>query len=164
MEERAEIFALKMHGDQKYGNKPYAYHLRAVVEVLRRFGHEDPTLIAAAWLHDVLEDTDVTSEELSREFGSAVVDCVERVTTEPGESRKERFRATYPKIRASAHALTVKLADRIANVEASKTDSADLLAMYKKEYQGFRSALRTPGELEEMWQHLDGLLDFMKCG
>ena len=57
--EEARNFAIKAHGHQKYGDSPYVVHLDAVAGTLERFGHAgDTNLIAAAYLHDTLEDTE----------------------------------------------------------------------------------------------------------
>ena len=65
-----------------------------------------------------------------------------------------RAALTYPKIRASADAVRLKLADRIANVE----NGGKLVDMYRREYEDFRRALYTPGQADPMWAHLDELL------
>jgi hypothetical protein len=80
-----------------------------------------------------------------------------RVTSEPGPNRSERHKLTYPKIAAFPDAITVKLADRIANVEASTRDNPSLLSMYHSEYPGFRSALIGHGGDPALWAHLDQL-------
>lgn len=147
--------ALKLHADQRYGKAPYEVHLRAAVEVLRRFGFTDPVLIDATWLHDTIEDTGAKAELLEA-YGISheVVRIVEAVTDAPGATRAERKKATYPRIAASRAAVAVKLADRIANVEAGGTE-----AMYRSEHSGFRAALYNPEHgLDVMWHHLDRLL------
>jgi GTP pyrophosphokinase len=74
---KAKDFAIKAHGDQKYGvEQPYSAHLQYVVDVLVRFKVRSQTVLEAAWLHDVLEDTSVTEAELAREFASATVSLV----------------------------------------------------------------------------------------
>ena len=80
---RARQFALEAHGGQKYGEHPYVFHLDQVESVLREFGHESEILRAAAQLHDVLEDTSVSHEELGREFPAEVFDIVVAVTKPP---------------------------------------------------------------------------------
>ena len=55
----AKAFAIKAHGEQRYGDLLYAAHLAAVEEVLLRFGFRDEALLNAAWLHDVVEDTEI---------------------------------------------------------------------------------------------------------
>ncbi len=142
----AIFFAKTKHEGQyyRYGdhNTPYTFHLNAVEKVLRRFNVIDKHLLAAAWLHDVLEDTDTTRDELESSFGSIVSSLVRAVTTEPGPSRKSRVKATYPKIVSCPSAIVLKLADRIANVEASlETKSKKFFDMYKNEYDEFKRAL-----------------------
>jgi (p)ppGpp synthase/HD superfamily hydrolase len=155
----AAAFAAAKHKDQKYGeNSPYTEHLAAVAEVLRRFKFDSEDLQVAAWLHDVVEDTDATVFQIEITFGRHVADLVHRVTNEPGKNRKERHEKTYPKIQASREATTLKLADRIANVERSVLDQAKQLDMYKKEYPHFKLMLKKDGEHDAMWRHLDFLL------
>lgn len=153
---------------QKYDGKPYTAHLAEVESVLIRFGYNSESsitaqnLLVAAWLHDILEDTTVTYEELMSGMGKEVADLVYAVTNESGANRKERHLKTYPKIISHPYAIILKLADRIANTEASvnlsKNGSFHFLKMYKKEYPGFRNALYVSGVQESMWQHLDLLL------
>lgn len=155
----AEVFATTMHGDQKYGEeKPYVVHLGHVAEVLRRFKFTNEDLQVAAWLHDTVEDTDATVAQIEMMFGKNVADIVGRVTNEPGENRKERHAKTYPKIQGSVDATTLKLADRIANVESSVQDSSDKLKMYRKEHKAFKSLLYKPGVHDGMWRHLDFMI------
>lgn len=86
---KAKEFALKHHGNQKYGKKPYMYHLEGVAnkvdDVLDDFNiptndEETEHLLIIALLHDVVEDTDVTSEELMEEFGLSIAFQVEMLT------------------------------------------------------------------------------------
>lgn len=134
----ARRFAHKYHGDQKYSQEfPYTMHLQATESVLLRFGITDPELRAAAWLHDVLEDTTATYENVALFFGDRIADIVSAVTEPKGGNRKWRHEQTYPRIRESADAVIVKLADRIANVEAS----GNKFYMYVKEYPEFKNQL-----------------------
>lgn len=155
---KAREFATKAHGDQKYGKElPYAYHLEQVVLVARRYGlHEDVQV--AAWLHDTLEDTDVTFEELMKEFGVTVFDLVNAVTNEAGANRKERHAKTYPKIRRDPSAVALKLCDRIANVSFSIERNDKIMELYVKEHDSFVAALQQPNELSSMWCELDNLI------
>ncbi len=155
----AEAFAATAHKDQKYGEEqPYTTHLGHVVEVLQRFKFEDEDLQVAAWLHDVVEDTEVTITQIEMMFGRNVADIVGRVTNEPGQNRKERHAKTYPKIQGSVDATTLKLADRIANVESCVQDADDKFKMYRKEHKAFQSLLHKPGVHDAMWRHLDFLI------
>jgi len=151
---RAKLFATSKHGKQLYGRLPYTHHLNDVQRVLERFGVTDVDLLTAAWLHDVVEDAGVKVKELAEMFNDRVSQLVEAVTNESGANRKIRAALTYPKIRAIPDAVRLKLADRIANVE----HGGKLVEMYRREYDDFRRALYSPGQWEEMWAHLDGLL------
>jgi (p)ppGpp synthase/HD superfamily hydrolase len=151
-----KFFATIKHAGQTYSSGlPYTHHLAAVESVLRRFQVVDEDLLTASWLHDVVEDTETKLKEIEEMFGPAVARLVHAVTNEPGQNRRARHAATYPKIReAGDNAITLKLADRIANVEAG----GNLVGMYKKEHEDFKRALYTPGQAEEMWAHLNQLL------
>ena len=146
----AREYATRKHEGQRYGDQPYTVHLAAVREVLRWAGVEDGhPLATAAWLHDVIEDTDAARDEVATRFGDAVADLVWAVTG-VGTNRKERNASAYAKIRACSDAATLKLADRIANVEAS-AKVPDKLAMYRKEWPAFRDALNGHG-MPALWQ------------
>jgi (p)ppGpp synthase/HD superfamily hydrolase len=167
----AARIAEQAHQNQKYGALPYRVHLEAVQKVLERFGYLvnphsfDPQVAqvrVAAWLHDVLEDTVLSASNLEYHVGPEITDLVQRVTDEPGRNRKEKKLATYPKIKGNYYATVLKLADRIANVEASKQMKAEgnknLYLMYFKEYPDFRLHLFEEQGPIKMWQYLDTLL------
>lgn len=119
---RAEQFAIGTHRrvDQrrKYTDQPYDAHLRAVVEIVETVT-SDPEVLAAAWLHDAIEDTPATYDDIEREFGTEVADLVAELSDVSRASdgnravRKSIDRAHLA--RASARAKTVKLADLIDN-------------------------------------------------
>lgn len=119
---RAKAFALAHHGDQLYGDVPYEAHLQAVVDVMTDFGFTNPNWLAAAWLHDVIEDTKATRKMVKEEFGDLVASIVWAVTG-VGRNRKERNRAIYDKMLTAPEASVLKVADRIANVERSERGS-----------------------------------------
>ena len=70
---KARAFAIACHGDQKYGNHPYAVHLDAVVGLLEPFGE---TAQVIGYLHDAVEDTPVPLDVIRKEFGDQVAACV----------------------------------------------------------------------------------------
>ncbi len=146
---------------QLYGNLPYTHHLQDVEDVLRRFGEpEDSELLIAAWLHDIVEDTDVKIRDVEENFGEEVARIVAAVTSEPGVNRKVRNSLTYPKIRdAGAFAVRLKLADRIANME----NGGGSLKMYLKEYPDFRHALYVGASSDVNSEH-DRLLNASMWG
>lgn len=158
LEKKAVDWAKEFHRNQKYGNEPYTKHLEDVVSVLKRFGINNNTILAAAWLHDAVEDTPLTIEMVEEEFGNNVANLVFAVTSEPGKNRKTRNTKTYPKIKAHPEAIYLKLADRIANVQASIENSIEKLKMYQNEFPAFKIALKQPGVADEMWSFLEELI------
>ena len=160
--ESAMAFAVKAHGDQRYGEFPYVKHLQDVCGVLSRFGYlpqEFPELHQAGFLHDVVEDVGVELVVIMRLFGPDVADIVYRVTNEPGENRRERGAKTYPKIAGRLESTVLKLADRIANVENSMVKEPRLIRMYIAEHPSFRKAIwRKSQATDAMWEHLDNLI------
>lgn len=165
----ASLFAFEKHCEQKYGDKPYYAHLFDTVFVMKRFAEKklSQELIDAAWLHDVVEDTTTTIDDVRETFGDYVANIVDAVSCQAAPTRKQRQQLTYPKIRETLDAITVKLSDRIANLEeALKTlildGGNDMFSMYLKEWDTFKTELRGRclGESSieaEMWEHLDKL-------
>lgn len=155
----ARVFAVAAHGEQKYGDEPYSVHLDDVYNILVAKSVFDFDVQAAAFLHDVLEDTETGLEALEMAFPSDVTTLVVAVTSEPGKNRKERNAATYPKIRANHKAVILKLADRVANVRRSVRSGSSTLSMYQKEYPGFKAALFYSSlDTQPFWEELDSLL------
>ncbi len=122
LESRAEAYARKAHGNQKYGDKPYAYHLSMVVENVKLRKKGDPllsTYVAIAWLHDVIEDCGVTYEELEREFGVCIADAVRRLT----KTKDTTYEAYMEGCIFSNMAREVKICDTMANLLESFASS-----------------------------------------
>jgi len=164
--DEARYLAISKHGVQGYDEYPYYYHLEEVVDVLRDHGYTEDKYIISAYLHDILEDTATSYNDIKKLFGEEIAEIVYCVTDELGRNRKERKEKTYPKIKGNKDAIIIKLADRIANVKnCIKTENA-LLAMYKNEYAEFRSALdNNDYTLDSLFIELDDLLlDVSKIG
>jgi guanosine-3',5'-bis(diphosphate) 3'-pyrophosphohydrolase len=157
---RARQLALRVHQGQRYGPDPYSIHLEHVVEVVERYPH-DEILRAAAWLHDALEDTDLTEPRLRAELGDEVTTLVIAVTDDPGHDRATRKAGLYPRLAAAPPAArALKLADRIANLEACRARGrADMLTLYRSEHLEFRRRLHRPGEHAPQWQALQSLIE-----
>jgi (p)ppGpp synthase/HD superfamily hydrolase len=131
-------FCVKAHDGQNYGPFDYVFHLHSVANVARMYGLTNNIIIQACYGHDLLEDTEVTEDDLVNLFHPAAIDIIKRVTDEPGKNRKERKAKTYPKIKGHSGATIVKLCDRIANVSFTQASgNGNLLQMYKKEHESF---------------------------
>jgi len=158
--QKAREYAMRAHGQQKYGDKPYVFHLDQVVELLKNHGEEAQVI---GYLHDTVEDTEATLTEIRREFGALVATCVDLVSDAPGPDRKSRKAKTYARLAKvsgpSELALVVKAADRLANVRMCiKENNCDLLRVYQQEQSVFyRSAFRA-GLCDEFWTELRRLL------
>lgn len=120
--QRASRFATQAHRriDQrrKYSKQSYEVHLKAVADLVASVT-EDQEMIAAAWLHDTVEDTPATLQEIEREFGSGVAELVSDLTdvSRPGDGNRAERKAIdrMHSAQASLRAKTVKLADLIDN-------------------------------------------------
>ncbi len=94
--ERALLVADKAHANQTYDIYPYGYHIRQVVKIAEELGYDGSIVVASA-LHDTLEDTELSYNDLKKAFGEEVAEIVYCVTDELGRKRKERKEKTYPK-------------------------------------------------------------------
>jgi (p)ppGpp synthase/HD superfamily hydrolase len=118
--DRALAFATIAHGDQKrkYSGEPYIVHPVEVMKIVETVEHDD-SMLAAALLHDVVEDTDVTIEEIEASFGSDVAELVGFLTDvskpEDGNRKHRKGMDREHSAQSSARAQTVKLADLISN-------------------------------------------------
>ena len=125
LEERAKQFATKAHGDidhrRKYTSEPYINHPSEVVEIVRSVPHTE-AMLAAAWLHDVVEDTPATIEKVHSEFGAEVAALVGFLTdvSKPEDGNRKARKAIDREHTALAppDAKTVKLADLISNTRS----------------------------------------------
>ncbi len=109
-------------GQTRLSGEPYITHPVAVASILADF-HMDGDTIVAAILHDVLEDTDCTSDELEREFGPVVTKLVEGVTkldqvrfASRQEANAESFRKMLLAMASDLRVILIKLADRLHNM------------------------------------------------
>ena len=157
MKNKAREFAIKAHGDQKYGEFPYSIHLDEVAKIVEPYG--EPAMVVA-YLHDVVEDTATTEKEIENEFGTLVAKCVSILSDEPGDTRKARKAATYKKMALvdgkENLALLVKAADRLANMRACiRISDQPFLDMYKAENVVFRKSAYRPNLCDDIWLEID---------
>lgn len=119
----ALMLAIKAHGTQrrKYTGEPYIVHPIAVSEIVETVRHT-PEMVAAALLHDVVEDTHVTLRDIKLQFGSLVAEYVHYCTN---VSEKSDGNRTFRKKMDADHfalgpaeSQTIKVADLISNAES----------------------------------------------
>ena len=117
---RAAAFAAERHRDQRRKGKeasPYINHPLALAALLAEAGERDPAVLMAALLHDTVEDTATTFEQLEQCFGAEVAAVVREVTDDKQLPKAERKRLQIEHAAgASRRARLVKLADKICNL------------------------------------------------
>ena len=173
----ARDFSMRAHGSQKYGEHPYVVHLDEVAEIALHaalaLGRDTVVvcaIVATAYVHDVLEDTDVHQQAISNKFGPPVATCAELLSDPPGKNRKERKAALHERLASLDPAeftgcavLIVKACDRLANLRRSlgtpgEPGNPGLLKMYREEASAFRLAAYRPGLCDLVWQEIDRII------
>jgi (p)ppGpp synthase/HD superfamily hydrolase len=162
---RAIDFAARKHRDQRRKDEeasPYINHPISVSLLLAEIGNViDPEVLSAAILHDTLEDTDTTPEELEAAFGMRIRKLVQEVTDDkklPKTKRKEL--QIEHAAHLSAEAVLIKLGDKISNVlDVTHSPPADWDLQRRKEYLDWAEAVvkkcpRVNGALEARFAHI----------
>ena len=122
---KAYDYAEKAHANQKRASgEPYFIHPCAVADILIDLGLDAAT-IAAALLHDVIEDTDSTAEDIKAEFGDEVLGLVSSVTKlekivfkSKEDENAENFRKIFVAMAKDVRVIIIKLADRLHNMRS----------------------------------------------
>jgi len=123
----AELFAKTKHSGmmRKDGVTPYSKHLTDVVNRLKSLGVIDEEVLCAGWLHDTIEDTDVTFDDLFEKFGSRIAVLVSTLSKDMLLTRKQRERIYVKQLKeASLDAKLIKLCDISANLSDLKNYNA----------------------------------------
>ncbi|MEM9725444.1 MAG: RelA/SpoT family protein, partial [Pseudomonadota bacterium] len=121
--DRAYVFAMKAHGAQTRANgEPYFNHPIEVAAILTELRLDDATIVTAL-LHDTIEDTDVTAEEISERFSPEIAQLVDGVTklsklalVSRERAQAENFRKLLMAMAKDPRVLLVKMADRLHNM------------------------------------------------
>ena len=124
---KAYEYAKENHGDQcRKSGEPYMIHPMHVAYILAELGLDDETLCAAL-LHDVVEDTPKTHEDLVKDFGTAIAEMVAGVTklgklryTTQEEEQVENYRKMFLAMGKDIRVILIKLADRLHNMRTLK--------------------------------------------
>jgi hypothetical protein len=168
LEEKASKFAISAHSRinqlRKYSQQPYDVHLRAVARLVASVSPDEP-LIAAAWLHDTVEDTPATFEDIEREFGAEVAELVKQLTdiSKPGDGNRATRKAIDRQHLAGASpgAKTVKLADLIDNCEDICRHDSRFGSLFLLEMQSLLEVL-TEGDKKLYWKAVETVMNCSK--
>jgi GTP diphosphokinase / guanosine-3',5'-bis(diphosphate) 3'-diphosphatase len=159
----ASAFAAHKHRDQRRKGaeaSPYINHPIALANVLaNEAGITDPIILAAALLHDTIEDTDTTPEELEHKFGNDIAAIVIEVTDDKSLAKTERKRLQVEHAASlSNQAKLVKLADKICNVrDMSQSPPVDWSPERRAEY--FTWAKQVVDQIRGVSPILESLFD-----
>lgn len=161
MEKEALEFAREAHAEQKrkYTEEPYIEHPKRVAELVKTVEHTSE-MICAAYLHDVVEDTPISLEEIEKRFGKEVAGLVEELTDEymnekyPHLNRKKRKEKEVARqAEMSVQAKTIKLADVIDNTRDIVVNDENFARRYIPEMEALTNVLREghPQLFEKAW-------------
>lgn len=137
---KARLVATVAHAavgqQRKYTGEPYIVHPAEVAQLVTRYGGTE-NQIAAAWLHDVVEDTHITEEFIHEEFGDDIASLVFWLTDvskpEDGNRAARKAKDLEHLRTADSLAKTIKLADIISNIKSIKEHDAEFAAVYLPE-------------------------------
>lgn len=136
----AASIAAFAHHDQKrkVDNTPYIFHPMAVAQKLACAGVSEETVIAAALVHDVLEDTEYSEEKLQEELGEEVVKIVKTLSSNNSLGWDEKKKKYAQNVKKGSNSVKmVALADRIIDIE-------NILEAYKKQGAAVWSRFNAP--------------------
>ena len=137
---KAFNYAKEAHKDQhRASGEPYFIHPCAVATILINLGM-DASTVAAAFLHDVIEDTAVTAEDIKNTFGEEILELVQGVTqldmivfTSQEEEQAENFRKIFVAMAKDIRVIIIKLADRLHNMRSLNFLSEERQYRFAKE-------------------------------
>ena len=157
--EKARVFATAAHHAarhvRKYTGEPYINHPAEVVGILTASGADNPEMLAAAWLHDVVEDTGVSIEVIRVEFGECVATLVEGLTDvsrpEDGNRKTRKAIDRAHTAKQSPACKTIKLADLISNTRSIVERDPEFAKVYLAEKRDLLEVLRDGDQ--RLWEH-----------
>lgn len=154
----AEEVATLLHQYQSYDIFPYTKHLRDVVEILENHGYVNEYIVAG-WLHDSMEDCNISYNKIRKVFGKDVAEMVYAVTDPKGRTRDQKKEKVYQDLRAYPKAIVIKVADRIANMRnCIRMNNRDKLRRYYQEGLTFRNELYPSSEIPSLWRTYDEIM------
>lgn len=146
----ASSFANLHHAGQtrKFDGKPYSIHPTRVAKIIKDFKGKSKNiddLMIAAFLHETLEDTKATPEEISNKFGELVLSLVQELTSDTEkikEKGKSKYLADKMTKELTSYGLVLKLADRLDNVSDFPKAPSKFVTKYKKETEDILKQLK----------------------
>lgn len=164
-------FAETKHNETNhlYDGKPYLVHLMAVyfkaAKYIDRYRRcrittvdQFDNMFSVAFLHDTIEDCRITYNDLKKEFNEEIAEAVYALSNYKGRSREERANSQYyTDVRGNEIAHFIKICDRLANIEYSKSTGSRMLEVYRKEYDKFFTYLYE-SEYYDMFEEMKFLL------
>lgn len=171
---RAAAVARDAHKGQtrKYSGRPYITHpgrVAAQASTLHRLTGATEALVAAAWLHDTVEDTDLTLDDIKESFGEEIASIVHGLTNQfdkaahPGMNRRQRKQAEVERLSKTSYEVKVlKMLDRIDNLREMAADDEKFLKLYLHESRDLLTALG--GADLDIARELQGLIDELGRG
>lgn len=144
----AEVFATAAHAAvgqrRKWTGAPYIMHPEAVVKIVQTVEWHTYEMVCAAWLHDVLEDTQVQTSDIDRFFGGEIGTMVYRLTDtghEAGNRAKRKAMDRQRLAESSREVQTIKVADLIDNTPSIVTNDPDFAKVYLREKRALLDVL-----------------------
>lgn len=158
LEGKARRFASEAHKTQvrKYTGEPYIYHPAEVADLVRTVPRT-PEMLAAAWLHDVVEDCGIKPDEIWNRFNSSVCFLVMHLTDvsrpEDGNRKKRKELDRLHMSRACPAAMTIKLADVISNSRSILVHDKNFSKIYLPEKRELLHVLKAGDKT--LWETAD---------
>ena len=162
--ERAYQYSAAAHeGQFRKGGAPYITHPLAVAEILASWHLDGQTLIAAL-LHDVVEDTGISTEEIAREFGKPVAQLVDGVTKldkihfeDKAQAQAENFRKMLLAMARDVRVILIKLADRLHNMRTLDAMQPDKVSRIAQETLEIYAPIANRLGLNKVYQELEDI-------
>lgn len=167
--ERAYLLAAEAHSEQKRKTgEPYIIHPIAVARIVAEELELGANPIIAAFLHDVVEDTDYTIEQIGERFGADVARLVAAVTKQKKakyqhSKQVDNFRQILESVSYDIHALLVKLADRLHNMRTLSSMRSDKQMKIAGETDYFYAPLANRLGLYHVKSELENLSFRYRC-
>jgi len=138
---KAQVYAMAAHAAvgqrRKYTNEPYIVHPAEVAKIVASVPGSTPDMVAAAWLHDVVEDTGCTYNDIHMSFGTDIATLVGWLTDvskpEDGPRWYRKKMDREHTAQAPAEAQTIKLADLISNTKSIMAHDPKFAKVYLEE-------------------------------